>query len=134
MALTADREYETVPGGCITLKNKAGAADTLYKGGLLNVGTDGYLKVAADVASEVFAGVCKKQHVADGSAHADIEYEEGLLWVEHSGAAQTDVGSLAYATGDDTLAHTASNVTAMGLVVGWKSGYLLIDTRIRALS
>jgi hypothetical protein len=134
MALTADREYETVPGATIILGNKAGAADTLYKGGLLNYGTDGYLKVAADVASEVFAGYCKKQHVADGSAHLDIEVEEGLLWVEHSGAAQTDVGTLAYATADDTIAHSASNVTAMGLVVGWKSGYLLIDTRIRALS
>lgn len=134
MALTADREYETIPGATTILSNKAGAADTLYKGALLNYGTDGYLKVAADVASEVFAGYCKKQHVADGSAHSDIEVEEGLLWIEHSGAAQTDVGTLVYASGDDTIVHAASNMTPAGLVVGWKSGYLLIDTRIRALS
>lgn len=134
MALSADREYETVPGGCLTLACEAGAADVLYKGALLNFGTDGYLKVAGDVANEVFAGVCKKQHVADGSAHEKVEFENGLIWVAHSGAAQTDVGTLAYAIADDAVDHSASNVTACGLVVGWKSGYLLIDTRIRKLA
>ena len=52
MALTADRKLEGVPPDEI-LDLQAGAADTLYGGGLVNIGTDGYIKVAADVANEV---------------------------------------------------------------------------------
>ena len=106
---------------------EAGAADTLYKGGLVNIGTDGYIKVAADVANEVCVGVMKKQHVADGSTHALIEIIASKVWIPHTGAAQTDVVALFYATADDTLADSATNVKAAGLCVGWKSGYVLID-------
>jgi len=132
MALTEDRNYETC-GPCVVYEIEAGGADTLYKGALVNVGTDGYVKVAADVANEVCLGVMKKQHVADGSSHEKVPIETGLIWIPHSGAAQTDVGALFYATGDDTLADTASNVKAAGLCVGWKSGYLLIDFRQKTL-
>ena len=41
MALTADRRLEGV-GPEEILAINAGAADTLYQGGLVNVGTDGY--------------------------------------------------------------------------------------------
>jgi hypothetical protein len=133
MALTADVNYE-VFGHTNILEIEAGAADTLYKGALVNVGTDGYLKVAADVASEVPIGVVVKQHVADGSTHAKVQVETGRIWVGHSGAAQTDVGAFFYATADDTLADSASNVGPAGLCVGWKSGYVLIDFNIKALS
>ena len=133
MALSADRNYETV-GPTVILEIEAGAADTLYKGALVNIGTDGYLKVAADVANEVPIGVVKKQHVADGSSHDKVAVETGKIWIAHTGAAQTDVGALFYATADDTLADTATNVGPAGLCVGWKSGYLLIDFNIKALS
>lgn len=126
MALTADRNLETV-GPVEVLGIEAGAADTLYKGGLVNIGTDGYIKVAADVANEVCVGVMKKQHVADGSTHDQIEIIASKVWIPHTGAAQTDVGALFYATADDTLADSATNVKAAGLCVGWKSGYVLID-------
>jgi hypothetical protein len=126
MALTADRNYETV-GPTVILEIEAGAADTLYRGAIVNIGTDGYIKVAADVASEVPAGVVVKQHVSDGTAHAKVAVERGKVWLPHTGAAQADVGALFYATADDTLADSASNVTAAGLCLGWKTGYLLID-------
>lgn len=126
MALTADLNYETV-GPSVILEIEAGAADTLYKGAIVNIGTDGYIKVAADVANEIPIGVVKKQHVADGSSHEKVAIEHGRVWLAHSGAAQTDVGALFYATADDTLADSASNVKACGLCVGYKSGYLLID-------
>lgn len=133
MALTADYEYEVV-GQTEIDTFQAGAADTLYKGAIVNVGTDGYLKVAADVANEYPAGVMVEQHIADGSAHESVRVESGKIWLAHSGAAQTDVGALFYATADDTLADSASNVGPLGLCVGWKTDYLLIDTRIKALS
>lgn len=133
MALTADVEYES-KGVLEQNSYEAGAADTLYKGAIVNVGTDGYLKVAADVANEYPAGVMKEQHVSDGSAHESVVVEYGRIWLAHTGAAQTDVGALFYATADDTLADSASNVGPLGLCVGFKTGYLLIDTRIKALS
>jgi len=133
MALTADLNYETV-NPTEVLAIEAGGADTLYKGAIVNIGTDGYIKVAADVASEVPIGVMKKQHIADGSAHAKVEVETGRIWLAHTGAAQTDVGALFYASADDTLADSAVNNGPLGLCVGFKTGYLLIDTRIKALS
>jgi hypothetical protein len=132
MALSADRRLETLTPVEVA-KVKAGAADTLYQGALVNIGTDGYLKVAADVASEVCLGICKKQHVADGSSHDEVEVITSPVWVPHTGAAQTDVGALFYATADDTLADSASNVKAAGLCIDWKSGYLLIDFKRKTL-
>lgn len=133
MALTADVEYFTKSGTTETVNHLGGAADTLYKGAMVNIGTDGYLKVAADVANEIPRGVVKKQVVETG-AHLDVEVETGVIRIAHSEAAQTDVGALFYATADDTLADTASNVGAFGMCVDWESGYLWIDTRIKRIS
>ena len=132
MALTADRWIETVPPDEI-LDLQVGAADTLYKGGLMNIGTDGYLKVAADVANEVCIGVLKKQIVTAGSLHEHVEVIGSKAWIPHSGAAVGDVGALFWATADDTLAGSASNVMAAGLCVGFKSGVLLIDFHRKTL-
>lgn len=135
MALSADYEYTTRDLNEIN-KHRAGAADTLYKGAIVNIGTDGYIKVAADVAGEVPIGVMKKQHVADGITHEYVEVESGRIWLPHAGAAQTDVGALFYATADDTLADSATNVGPLGLCidVDVDNALLLIDTRIKALS
>jgi len=133
MALAADVEYEVV-GHTEIDTFQAGAADTLYKGGIMNVGTDGYLKVAADVADEYPAGVMVKNHVSDGSSHESVRVESGKIWIAHAGAEQADVSTLKYATADDTLADSATNVGPLGLCIGWKTGYLLIDTRKKALS
>jgi hypothetical protein len=132
MALSADRRLETV-GPVEILEIEAGAADTLYQGALVNIGTDGYIKVAADVASEVCIGVVQEQHVADGTSHDKVKIIGSKVWIPHSGAAQTDVGALFYATADDTLADSASNVKAAGLCVGYKSGYVLIDFHRKTL-
>tara|TARA_Y100000310_G_scaffold210165_2_gene210780 strand:+ start:2486 stop:2887 length:402 start_codon:yes stop_codon:yes gene_type:complete len=131
MALSADRRLETV-GPVEVLDIESGAADELYQGALVNAGTDGLIKVAADVTAEVCLGVMKKGITADaGTTKAEVIASK--VWVPHSGAAQTDVGALFYATADDTLADSASNVLAAGLCVGWKSGYVLIDFRRKTL-
>jgi hypothetical protein len=131
MALTADLNYETV-NPTEVLAIPAGGADTLYKGAIVCIGTDGYIKVPADGAGELNLGICKKQVVAAG-AHAEyVEVETGRFWLAHSGAAQTDVGTLVYPTDDATLAHSGT-ASALGLCVGFKTGYLLIDTRIKSI-
>lgn len=136
MALSADVEYDTM-GHTEILPMKVIDAEKLYKGAIVNIGTDGYVEMAADVASEVPLGVVKEQ-VDDsdggGTTILDVEVETGIIKLAHSGAAQTDVGALFYATADDTLADSASNVGPLGLCVGYESGYLWIDTRIKALS
>jgi hypothetical protein len=80
MALTADREY-----GCINpddiCKGVGGAADTLYKGAIISLGTNGLLKVAAAVGSEVPIGLCKKQVVCAGANAEEIEVDRGVLAV-----------------------------------------------------
>lgn len=133
MALTADVELAvTVIDRIYSIK--AGAADTLYKGALVNVGTDGYIKVAADVANEYPIGVMKKQVVAAGSNVEDCEIISGVVRIAHSGAAQTDVGALFHASADDTLGDGAgTNVSAIGVCVGWETGYLWIDMMRRSI-
>ncbi len=133
MALTEKVDYETKSGTTEIVNHIGGAADTLYKGAMVNIGVDGYLKVAADVANEIPRGVMKRTVVEDGT-HLNCDVETGVIKIAHSGAAQTDVGQLFYATADDTLADTSTNVGAFGLCVDWESGYLWIDTRIRQIS
>ena len=135
MALTADRDLESV-GPTEMLAILAGAADELYKGAIVMIETDGYIEVATSAAATVALGICKK-HVTAAGAHVEmVEVEMGRFWIPHAGAAQTDVGTLAWATGDDTLVHTVQNATdvALGLVVGFKTGFLLVDTRRKAVS
>lgn len=135
MALAADLNVECVPGTTETREGIGGAADTLYKGAILMFGTDGYLAVATSAAGTVAVGINKKNVVCAGANAEKIEYEVGQFWLSHSGAAQADVGELFFATADDTLVHNgAQNTTdiCLGRCVGFKTGYVLIDTREKA--
>lgn len=135
MALAADRTLETVnPTEIIAILG--GAADTIYEGSIVKIETDGYAEVADGAAASVNMGIAVEQVVCAG-AHAEyVKIEVGRFWIPHAGAAQTDVGTLAWAVDDETIAHAAQNATdvALGLVIGFKTGYLLVDTRIKALS
>jgi len=131
MALTNDISYSTMAPTRI-LACKSNVEDVYYKGALVNFDANGYIKVAADVAGEVFAGVVKKQVVVGSGETKDIEIEQGIIRVAHSGAAQTDVGAFFYASADDTLADTGTNVGPAGKCVDWESGYVWIDTQWRA--
>jgi hypothetical protein len=110
-----------------------GAADILYQCALVNFYTAGYIKVAADVASESFAGITAEKKTSTG---AGVE-TEGIriirgsrVWLAHSGAAQTDVGAYFYASADDTLGDgEGTNIKNGFMCVGFKTGYILIDFR-----
>lgn len=131
MALTENLNYATKHTEVWT--GKSNVADVYYQGALLNWNSSGYLKVASDTAGEVFAGVCKKKVEVESGETKDIEFEVGIVRIPYSGASQANVGKLFYAIADDTIATSATNVQPMGLCIGYESGYLWIDTRIRAL-
>jgi hypothetical protein len=91
MALTADREY-----GCTTPDEflsdiAAGAADTLYKGAIVSIGTDGLLKVPDAVSAEVPIGLMKQQVVAAGLNAEYPEIDTGILAVEKKAQQTTTV-------------------------------------------
>lgn len=132
MAYTADQEYKTM-GETEIIAILAGAADLLYKGGLMNIGTDGYIKVAADVANEVTLGVLKRYVNSLGSNVEWCEIERGIIRCVHSGAAQGDIGALFWASADDTLADSAVNVKAAGMCLAFDTGYVWIDFRMKTL-
>jgi hypothetical protein len=135
MALTADREYQCVPGSTAVVAGLAGGADTIYKGSLLKFETDGYVEVADGAASSINMGIAKKKVVCLGAHAESVEIETGQIWIPHTGAAQTDVGTLAYCVDDEAIDHAAQNTSdkALGLVIEFKTGYLLVDTNIKAL-
>lgn len=136
MALTADRMIDMMfPNIGYVVEGKVSTADTYYKGALVNVlNTAGLILVAADTANHVFMGIVKEQVVL-ASGSKTIEVICGTVaWFALSGANQDDVGNLVYATGDDTIAMTGANTEPMGLCVGFKTGYLLVDTRIRIIA
>ena len=135
MALTACRTLETVnPTEVVAVL--AGAAGTIYEGAIVKIETDGYAEAADGAALSVNMGIAKVAVVCAGSHAEYVEIETGRFWMPHAGAAQTDVGTLAWAVDDEAIAHAAQNATdvPLGLVVGFKTGYLLVDTRIKALS
>lgn len=131
MALSADVQYQT-QGPTRMVAAKSNVQDVYYQGALVNFDANGYIVVAADTAGHVFAGVVKQQVTVGSAETKDIEIEQGIIRVAHSGAAQTDVGAFVYATADDTLADSATNVGPAGKVVDWEAGYLWIDTQWRA--
>ena len=131
-ALTADLNL-AFKGTVEVNEGLAGAADTLFKGALLNYGTDGLLKVYTDTASESFAGVAKKQVIALGSNVETVELINGRIEIVFSAAAQTDVGVLFFAGDDQLIAVTGTNV-AIGVCVAVDVGVsATIDTRRRAI-
>ncbi len=133
MALTKDYEYKTM-GETEIIAILAGAVDLLYKGGMMNIGTDGYIKVAADVANEVTLGVLKRYVNALGSNVEWCEIERGIIRIPHSGAAQTDIGALFNADADDTLGDAPGvNIKAAGMCLGYSTGYVWIDFRMKTL-
>lgn len=134
MALSADVNYTMLGDTSRRWVNKSSAsANTFYKGALLAFNASGLLVECADTANFKFAGVSTKNQVVP-SAGADIEYETGVVRVAFASAQQSDLGKLAYATADDTVALTATNIGAMGVIVGFEaSTALYIDTDRRTL-
>ncbi len=129
MALSADRLLE-FSGVVESVAVKLTASVAYYKGGIVQFdASTGYAKKPADVAGEFPFGVLKKAY-ASSAAVQDGEVLVGKIWVPFSGAAQADVGDWIYASDDATLTKTPpTNAGPAGIVVGFKTGYVLVDFR-----
>ncbi len=131
--LTADLDIDTV-GPTELVHGVGGTGDTLFKGAMVAIGVDGYIVVPTDITDLVPLGVMKKQVVVAGSNAENFEVVTGKLWIPYSSAAIEQVGQLKYCTDDATLASSATNIKALGLCVDFKTGYLLIDTKIKSIT
>ena len=135
MALTADIEVLSMfPNVGYIVELPTAIADTYYKGALLNFDASGNPVVAADTSNHTFAGINQKHVVvASGETKYLSILMSSVVRLAHTGAAKTDIGAMFYATADDTLADSASNVGPCGMCVGFETGYVIIDTGIRVL-
>lgn len=125
MALSADLGYQTM-GPVVKIPILLTVSTTYYKGGLMNYTAAGLGIKAADTVGYTFAGILVRGIVV-GAAALVGEVEVGIVRVAFSGAAQTDVGEVFYATADDTVAKAATNAGAMGLCIYFETGYVWID-------
>jgi hypothetical protein len=129
VALSADLNY-SVQGQTEIQHVKLTASVTYYKGGIVQLDkSTGLAKKATDVANEIPIGVLKRGY-ASSAAVQDGEVERGKIWIPLSGAAQTMVGVMFYATDDAVITATPGSAGGFaGMCVDFKTGYLLIDFR-----
>lgn len=125
MALSANVHLQHREAPCLR-QGKIGAAGTYYKGSLLCWDANGLLVKCADTAAYTFAGVLK-QKVVVVSGVVDVELEKGTFRIPFASASQVDVGEDFYATGDDLVAKTATNISKAGLCIDFETGYVWLD-------
>lgn len=116
MALSQNTEVVSMNLGYSVPRLSAGT-DVLYKGALVNtVPASGKIVVAADTATHMFAGyVAEYVSAVDGTTVKVIKND--VAWFAGTSPAQTDIDKPVYATADDTLALTATNVLPCGQIV-----------------
>lgn len=129
MALTRDIEVETMNLG-FERSYPAAGADVFYKGALVNLNASGQLIVAADTASTTFAGYVTEYVNAGAAGELVRVRRDDVIKLAFGSAAQADVGDDFYATADDTVAKTATNVARMGICVDVDlvNDFVYIDT------
>ena len=91
-----------------------GAAQTIYHGAMVCVDTTGYAMEVADTAGYEFVGVCKEKveitgTETDGTSMVKVQ-RDGVHRFVCAGFAITDVGKPVWATDDQTVQLTPSNV------------------------
>lgn len=128
MALTKDIEVETMNQG-FEHSYLSNGADTFFKGALVNLNASGKLVVASDTSGETFAGYVT-EYVKALAADTEIRVRrDDVAKFAFSSAAQVDVGDDFFATADDTVAKTATNVDRMGICtqVDLVNDYVYVD-------
>ena len=102
-------------------------AEHIYAGAFVNFDVSGYIVKASDSATDNgFAGIATTEADNDEGSAGDLTVryavEVEALWYSYSSAAQSDAGKPVYATADDTLATSASNIDACGIIEDVVSG------------
>ncbi len=127
--LTKDIEREAMQNGAMyRVPILLTGGSVYYKGGIINVTAAGLGVKAADTAGQRFLGVLEEQiDASDGNLEGTV-IRDDKMWIPFASAAQSNVGDLVYATDDDTIALTATNVPACGQVVDVRVGEaVLVD-------
>lgn len=128
MALAANASREMLVEGYVVSILAAGT-DVFYTGAMVNVNADGDIIVAADTAGTFFFGIVQEYVSATATIKVRV-LRNSVVWLPHTGAAVTDIGNDFFATADDTLADSATNVQRCGICVDADvaGARLLIDT------
>lgn len=125
MALSSNQVIKTKNNPSRAKGPVASGAIHIYKGALLNWSATGYLELAADTASEVFAGVALEElNQATGGSDGDNEVNfipaGSGEWVKMTTGtiSRANVGDKVYANGDDQvdLAATTTNDVEVGVI------------------
>jgi len=121
MALSANREVDHYVDQELRSYPVA-ASEHVYKGALVELGTDGYLR--ALTGGGRFTGIAYEE--ADNASGNDGDvtarvYTRGDFGLALSGAAIGDVGRAVYAGADDTLTYDPTGASFVGYVQGFVS-------------
>jgi hypothetical protein len=87
------------------------ASTTVYQGSLVVIDADGYIAPATTATGLIGAGVATRESDNSGGADGDlnVRFRSGVFKFVKDGTAipvQADVGNLAYAVDDNTIANT----------------------------
>ena len=126
MALTRNQETKIYPDLTRSEYPVAAGAIHFYKNAICNFDTSGYVKLGADTASEIFAGISLEElDQATGGANGDnklkvIPLKSGeVVELTLTGVVITDIGVDAFVNGDDVvaLAATTTNDVRVGTII-----------------
>jgi len=129
MALTNNIERRMMLQGSYTVSIPAAGTDVFYKGAMVNIAAAGNIEVAADAASEFYGGIVFEYVSAVTGTLVKI-IRSAKVWLPKGTTVLTDMMSDVFATADDTVALSASNVPRMGIVVDYDEDEdeILVDT------
>jgi len=100
------------------------AVDIIYRGAMVMYNAAGFLAPALTGAGNVFAGIAEEEVDNSLGAAGDKSCKhkvEGSYLLTGAGFAQTDVGSSAYASDDQTITLTSTNNPLVGQIVQFVS-------------
>jgi predicted RecA/RadA family phage recombinase len=134
MALTKDRNTVRKAGEFAAYPVGTGAK--IFAGSMVMLNAAGYAVPAADTAGCKFLGIARQFIDNTGGANGDLKVEvwrKGCFEMTCAGMAVTDVGTVVYASDDQTVTKTAGNGVNCGRIsefVSATSVYVDIDREI----
>ena len=122
-ALTDNIELKEQEGKIVSMP--VVASDIIYKGAICKINAAGYLAPMSAEAGAFMAGICQEKTDNSSGSAGDLEARvatEGVFLLTGSGFSQADVGSLVYASDDQTVSTTqGTNEVQVGRIVKYES-------------
>ena len=122
-ALAADYEIHEKEGNVIEMP--VVASDIIYKGAMVKINAAGYAEPMAAEAGAFMAGIALEQQDNSSGSAGDLDVlirTEGVFLMTSAGLAQADVGSLVYASDDQTVSTVqGANEIQVGRIVKYVS-------------